>query len=189
MKSDKQQMPSLLLLSPNVWRVLGIWSSVSTISHSTTAAVEVWVLSVWRFDISEEASLLIDDLLLSKLLINFEIIVEVCRSTVGSSRSLLSLELGVNWFLQVELLVFVVYSTHGILDGSFLENLGWQWRRDVTLVVLSGVKFRRLHKFVVLLLIWHFVVSEIELLFLDLLLRFELFLLVVIFEVIKKPSG
>lgn len=98
-------------------------------------------------------------------------------------------ELGVNWFrlLQVELLVLVVYSTRGLLDRSLLENLRWQWRRDVTLVVLSGVKFR-LHK-LVLLLVLQLLVSEVELLLLDLLLSFELFLLVIIFEVIKKPSG
>ena len=170
-------------MSPNVHIVLVIWSSVSTSSHFTTVAIEVWVLSVGRFDITEEASLLVDHLLLSKLLINFEIlIVEVCWSTDGSISGLLSLELGVDWFLQVELLVFVVYSTHGILDRSFLENLRWQWRRDVTLVVLSGVKFRLLK------LIMRFLVSEVELLLLDLLLSFELFLLVVVFEVIKKPS-
>lgn len=184
MKTEKQ-VPSLLV-SPNVHIVLVIWSSVSTISHFTT--VEVWVLSVGSLDITEEASLLVDHLLLSKLLINFEIlIVEVCWSTDGSLSGLLSLELRVDWFLQVELLVFVVYSTHGILDRSFLENLRWQWRRDVTLVVLSGVKLR-LHK-LVRLLILRFLVSEVELLLLDLLLSFELFLLVVVFEVIKKPSG
>ena len=174
-------MPSLLLLSPNVDIVLGIRSSISSSSHSTT--VEVWVLSVGRSDITEEASLLVDDLLVGKLLINWKIIVEIRRSTVGSFHVVLCLELGVSRLLQVELLILVSHRL--ILDGTLLEDLGWQRRRNIALVVLSRIKFR-LHKFVRLVL--QLLVSEIEFLLLDLLLGFELFLLIIVFEVIKKAS-